>query len=374
MAETDPSSTPPVSRTIALWLRQCKDQALIVLDARGVVEEWLGGAETILGYAAEEAVGQHVALIFTPEDRAKGYPDFELKVAADDTFSEDSRWHVRKDGTRIWVTGSVFAVRADSGEILGFVKALRDMTDQRTYTERFEHEVSQLGVARDQTRTFLRTLGHEIRNPLSVLNNVAVILQRMVEDPRAERPLQQLTTQVSVLKRLADDLMDVNRLELGKVKLDPQRIDLRGLLERTVAAMHGLAAEKELQIDPVLPPSALMVDADEARLQQVVVNLLNNAIKYTPAGGSIWIKASQEGDDIVCRIQDTGIGIPPAMLPRLFELFTQAEEGESMREGGIGMGLALVRQLVELHGGTVQAKSAGLGKGAEFSFRLPARQ
>jgi len=374
MAETDPSSTPPVSRTIALWLQQSKDQAIIVLDARGIVQEWLGGAQTILGYPAQDAVGQHIALIFTPEDRSKGYPDFELKVAADDTFSEDSRWHVRKDGTRIWVTGSVFAVRADSGEILGFVKALRDMTDQRTYTERFEHEVSQLGEARDQTRSFLRALGHEIRNPLSVLNNVAVILQRMVEDPRAVRPLQQLTTQVAVLKRLADDLMDVNRLELGKMKLELQRIDLRGLLERTVAGMQALAAEKKLQLDPVLPPSALLVDADEARLQQVVVNLLNNAIKYTPAGGSIWIKASQEGDDIVCRIQDTGIGIPPAMLPRLFELFTQAEEGESMREGGIGMGLALVRQLVELHGGTVQAKSAGLGKGAEFSFRLPARQ
>jgi two-component system CheB/CheR fusion protein len=167
--------------------------------------------------------------------------------------------------------------------------------------------------------------------------------------------------------------MDVNRLELGKVKLDPERVDLRTLLEETVAGMQEPAGEKGLQLEAVLPPSALMVDADVARLQQVVVNLLNNAIKYTPAGGTVWVRASQEGAEIVCRIQDTGIGIPPAMLPRIFELFTQAEEGESMREGGIGMGLALVQQLIELHGGSVQAKSSGAGKGSEFSFRLPAR-
>ncbi|MDB5958077.1 PAS domain-containing sensor histidine kinase [Ramlibacter sp.] len=372
MRDSDPGRLPPVSRTLALWLQQSRDLAVIVLDPSGIVTEWLGAAPTTLGYLPQETVGRHIALIFTEEDRARGYPDYELKVAADDSFSEDSRWHVRKDGTRIWATGSVSAVR-EASRVVGFVKVLRDMTDQRAHTERFENEVSQLGQAREQTRSFLRTLGHEIRNPLSVLNNISVILERLVQDPRVTRTLQQLSTQIGVLKRLADDLMDVNRLELGKVKLDPERIDLRTLLEETVAGMQELAGEKGLQLEAVLPPSALMVDADVARLQQVVVNLLNNAIKYTPAGGTVWVRAIQEGAEIVCRIQDTGIGIPPAMLPRIFELFTQAEEGESMREGGIGMGLALVQQLVELHGGSVQAKSSGAGKGSEFSFRLPAR-
>jgi PAS domain S-box-containing protein len=362
-----------VSRTLALWLQQSRDHAVIALDPAGIITEWLAGAETVFGFPPEEAVGRHIALIFTDEDRGKGYPDYEMKVAAEDNFSVDSRWHVRKDGTRIWVTGSVASVREPAGALVGFVKVLRDMTDQRAHTERFEREVSQLGQAREQTRTFLRTLGHEIRNPLTVLSNGSVILERLVQDPRATRTLQQMSTQVGVLKRLADDLMDVNRLELGKIKLDLQRVDLREALEQSVADMQLLATEKGLGLEAVLPPSALMVDADLARVQQVVVNLLNNAIKYTPAGGMVWVRASQEGDEIVCRIQDTGIGIPPAVLPRIFELFTQADEGESMREGGIGMGLALVRQLVELHGGSVQAKSPGAGKGSEFSFRLPAR-
>jgi len=372
MPEAPTPGVPPVSRTLALWLQQSRDHAVIVLDPSGIITEWLAGAETTFGFLPQEAVGRHIALIFTDEDRGKGYPDYDLKVAAEDNFSEDSRWHVRKDGTRIWVTGSLAAVRDASG-IVGFVKVLRDMTDQRAHTERFEREVSQLGQAREQTRAFLRTLGHEIRNPLTVLSNGSVILERLVQDPRAIRTLQQMATQVGVLKRLADDLMDVNRLELGKIKLDLERIDLHEPLEQSVADMQVLAAEKGLQLEAVLPPSTLMVDADVARLQQVVVNLLNNAIKYTPAGGTVWVRASQEGDEIVCRIQDTGIGIPPTVLPRIFELFTQADEGESMREGGIGMGLALVRQLIELHGGSVQAKSPGAGKGSEFSFRLPAR-
>lgn len=373
MNENAAFPAPEVSRLVALWLRQSRDHAVVALDPEGLVTGWLGAAELVLGYSSQEAVGRHIALIFTEEDRARGYPDYELKVAVQDSYSEDSRWHVRKDRTRIWVSGTVSAVHDEAGAVLGFIKVMRDMTDQRTHTERFEHEVSELGEARDQTRTFLRTLGHEIRNPLAVLNNVSLILGRVVQDERGSKAVQQLRTQLDMLKRLADDLMDVNRLELGKVKLDLQRLDLREVLEAVVDGMQVAADEKKLEVQAVLPPSALMVDADLARIQQVVVNLLHNAIKYTPGGGSVWVKASEEGDEIVCRIQDTGIGIFPPVLPKLFELFTQADEGEPMRSGGIGVGLALVRQLVELHGGTVQAKSPGLGKGAEFSFRLPAR-
>jgi PAS domain S-box-containing protein len=359
------------SPIVALWLVQARDHALVALDTAGVIVEWLGGAEIVLGHTREEAVGRHIALVFTDEDKAKGYPDYELKVAAEDHYSEDSRWHVRKDGTRIWVTGSVTAVRDEAGEVIGFVKVLRDMTDDRAHTERFEHEVSQLGEAREETRQFLRNLGHEIRNPLAVINNVAMILGRLVEDPRATRAVGQLQNQTKVLGRLADDLMDVTRLELGKVQLDQATIDLCTLLEDAVAGMQALAGEKSIQLEAVLPPSELMVNVDLTRIHQVVFNLLNNAIKYTHNGGSIWVKASVEGDEVVCRITDTGIGIFPPVLPRLFELFTQAPEGEQMRSGGVGLGLPLVRRLVELHGGTVQAKSPGLGKGSEFSFRLP---
>lgn len=371
MTKPPAAELPQDLQLATLWLQQVRDHAVISLDAQGVVVGWLGAAEILLGHTAQDAIGRHIALIFTPEDQARGYPDFELQVAAQDSQSEDSRWHVRKDGTRIWVSGSVTAMRNEAGDILGFVKVLRDMTDHRTHAERFEHEVTELGEAREQTRRFLRTLGHEIRNPLAVMSNIGMILARLVTDDRSQRAVQQLTQQVAVLQRLADDLMDVTRLELGKVQLEKSRVNLCELLEDAVAGMQSAAAEKSIELQALLPPSKLVVEVDVARIQQVVFNLLNNAIKYTHNGGSVWVKATQEGNEVVCRFADTGIGIFPPVLPKLFDLFSQADEGEQMRSGGIGVGLALVRQIVELHGGTVQAKSPGLGKGSEFAFRLP---
>ena len=360
------------SALIDLWLRQARDQAVVVMDAQGIVSGWLGAAELLLGFEAQEAVGRHIALIFTEEDRAGGYPDHELRVAAEDAYSEDSRWHVRKDGTRIWVSGSVSAVRDAAGKVLGFIKVMRDLTDQRENLERFQHEVGALSHGREQTHRFLKTLGHELRNPLSVLSNVELILARSELDDRARKALQLLSAQTGVLRRLADDLMDVSRLELGKVQLEAGTLDVREVLEDAVASMQPLAAQKSIGLQTLLPPSPLQVHADAARMQQVVLNLLTNAIKYTHTGGSVWVKAGIEGNEVVCTVQDTGIGIYPPVLPQIFDLFSQASDGQAMRAGGIGVGLALVRQIVELHGGTVQAKSPGLGKGAEFSFRLPA--
>ena len=357
---------------IAPWLQQARDQAVVVLDPDGVITGWLGASEILLGFSSEEALGKRIALIFTPEDRQDGYPEHELHVAAADRYSQDARWHLRKDGTRIWVSGTVTAVRDAAGAVLGFVKVMRDMTDQREHMERYQHEVTELSSGREQTHRFLKTLGHEIRNPLAVLSNVELILKRSELDERAGKAVQMLGAQLAVLKRLADDLMDVSRLELGKVELELRPRDLREVLQSAVASMQGMAARKSIRMETLLPAGPLMANMDATRMQQVVLNLLANAVKYTHTGGSIWVKAAVEGNEVACTVQDTGIGIYPPVLPQIFELFSQAQEGEDMRAGGIGVGLALVRQIVELHGGTVQAKSAGLGHGAEFAFRLPA--
>ena len=349
------------------WLQQAKEQGVIVLDRHGVIVGWLAGAQEILGYSAQEAVGHHIAMIFTHEDRSKGYPDHELSIAGRDRFSEDSRWHLRRDGTRIWVTGSVSAVRdAPGGEVQGFVKVIRDMTDQRAHTERFEKEAR----ASQQHREFLRVLGHEIRNTLSVLSNAAHVLERVTTDERGLRAMKLLGAQVDVLRRQAHDLTDMAR-EPGHVQLDLARIDLGELLRDVTHALQPVAGEKDITIETLLPAAPLFVQADAARMRQVVVNLLHNAIKYGTRGGHVWVTAGEEGTEVVCRVADNGLGIFPPVLPRLFELFSQPSEEEGKGEGTPGVGLALVRQLVELHGGTVQAKSAGLGKGAEFAFRLP---
>ena len=365
--------TPPTDpdALLDLWSRQAKDHAIILMDARGVVTGWRGAAEEVLGHAPSEAVGRHFGFIFTPEDRAKGYPEFELDAAAKDKYSEDSRWHLRKDGTRIWVSGTTCPVRRPDGDLRGFVKILRDLTDQREHIDRTENRMHELAEARVKVHTFLRTLGHEIRNPLAVLTNLHLIIARLSTDERMRKALTQFENQVGVLKKIADDLMDVSRLELGKVQLDLQAHDLRKLLQSGVDSMQAAAAAKGIGMECTFPPSELMVQVDAARIQQVVLNLLGNAVKYTHTGGTIWVRAGEEGQEVVCRVQDTGIGIFPPVLPQIFELFSQAPEVRDISGGGIGVGLALVRQIVELHGGTVQAKSPGIGKGSEFSFRLP---
>lgn len=363
---------PRASRLFASFAQQSKDHALVCMDPQGIVVGWLGVAEEIFGYRAGEALGRSVAQIFTPEDRAKGLDRYELQVAAMNSRSEDDRWHVRKDGTRIWVTGSVTAIRDENGALLGFVKIVRDRTDLRSRLEAIELQAAALRESRERTHLFLKTLGHELRNPLGPVANAVHIIARLSTEPHVVNALQIISRQVAVLTRLADDLMDVSRLEAGKVELELKRRDLRELLGEAARSLSGAAALKRITLSAVLPQGPLMAQIDESRFQQVVLNLLGNSIKYTPEGGSIWLKATQAGNDVLVKVEDTGIGIAPEMLPRIFELFTQAHVGNDMVPGGLGVGLAVVRQIVELHGGSVQARSGGTGKGSEFTVTLPA--
>lgn len=357
---------------LADWIRQTTDHAVVVLDERGTVTAWLGASEFVLGYTAAEAVGRPVAFFFTEEDRRQELHWQELEVARRKGHSEDDRWHVRRDGTRIWVTGAVTAVRRADGSIRAYVKTMRDRTDLRAQMARLEEGVERLATGRERTHDYLRTLGHEIRNTLAPLQNALHIIRRTAEDPRSTAATRVADNQLEVLKRLADDLVDVVRLESGKMQLQATRMDLRELLASAVQSFQAAAGKAGVQMEAVLPAAPLWVDVDFPRMQQVVLNLLTNALKYNRPGGRVWVKATREGGAVVFRVEDTGMGIAPHMLPQLFDLFTRSSLAEDVAPGGLGVGLALVRQLVELHGGTVQARSAGLGKGAEFSVRLPA--
>lgn len=369
---SDPLDLPHVRRLIGSLLENGRDHAVICMDAEGVIVAWLGGAPEIFGYTADEMVGSRFARIFTPDDRQKSLDQYELDVASANSRSEDERWHLRKDGTRIWATGTVNALRGSDGRVIGFVKVVRDRTDLRTQIESLENQLAGLREGQERTHLFLKTLGHELRNPLAPLATAAHIIGRLSDDPRVDSTLKIVARQIDVLSRLADDLLDVSRLEAGKLELRLQRLDLRNLLADMVVSLQATAADRGLTLTAILPDGPLELEADVPRLQQVILNLVGNAIKYTPEGGRIWVKATQEGPDIVCRVEDTGIGIAPAVLPRIFDLFTQERQAQDMEPGGLGVGLALVRRIVELHRGTVQARSAGVGKGAEFTVRLPA--
>ncbi|HYD77001.1 PAS domain-containing sensor histidine kinase [Ramlibacter sp.] len=368
----DPHPRDLVTVLHQLFLTQTKEYAFIALDPGGRIVAWAGAAEKVLGYSAEEVLGKPVSLIFTAEDRARGLDQHELAVAMHDSRAEDDRWHLRKDGNRIWVTGTVDAIRGADGQLLGFVKTVRDRTDLRMQLDALENELELARRARERTNQFLRTLGHELRNPLAPLHSSAQILERIGGDERVQRVAEIMHSQIATLRSLADDLMEAARLDAGQLELNRTREDLRTLVEECVSGHEGAAVGKGVQLEAVLPPQPLPVDIDRARLLQVLNNLVSNAIKYTPAGGRVWCKATQEDDDVVLRIEDNGMGIDPAVLPRIFDLFTRDPRAEQMEPGGMGIGLSVVHQVVRLHGGIVQARSAGHGHGSEFMVRLPA--
>jgi len=363
---------PAPEATLHDFLLHNQEYAIIVLDAEGRVTGWLGAAQELLGFTAEEMIGRSGSDIFIAADREKGFDELELAIARGSKRSEDDRWHVRKDGAKVWVSGSMEVRRDQAGEVVGYVKILRDRTDLRMQMDSVEARLASSEAALQRTRAFLRTLGHEIRNPLAPLQTAATIIQRTNDDPRAERALETIIGQIQVLTRLANDLMDVSRLDAGKVHLNLQRTDLRTLLAEAHEALKHTAREKGLNLILMVPKGPLWADVDKTKFHQVISNLVSNAVKYTPAGGSVWIKGTQDGGDVLMRVEDNGVGIRPELLPRLFELFSRGESAEQMAPTGMGVGLSVVRELVELHHGTVQARSAGEGKGSEFTVRLPA--
>jgi PAS domain S-box-containing protein len=362
---------PTLLKLFDLFLQRAEDHALICIDPQEKIIGWLGAAQEILGYAPEEAIGQPAALIFTPEDRDRHFHEYELALARRNSRSEDDRWHLRKDGTRIWVTGSVVAIKDGAGQVLGYVKVIRDKTDLRAQIDLLEKNLDAARKSQERTHLFLSTLGHELRNPLAPIDTAAHIVGRLSTGPAISRAVEVIERQVGVLAKLADDLMEVARAGAGKIKLELVAADLRKVLQQATESMQGQARDKGVHLECVLPEAPLLVDLDGERFQRVVLNLLGNAIKYTPAGGSVWVKATEEGDEVAFRVEDTGVGIAPEVLPRIFDLFTQENRSADLVPGGLGIGLTIVKDLVELHGGSVQARSAGAGKGSEFTVRLP---
>lgn len=357
---------------LQMALPDMRDYALLLLDPQGIVVGWLWGCEEVFGYSEAEAVGRPGSFLFVPEDLEKGLDRHELEIAARDSRSQDDRWHLRKDGQRIWASGSVTALR-DEGGLHGFVKIVRDRTDQRLGQEARANRLADAEAALLRTRQFLQTLGHELRNPLGPIKNSVHLLSRLSEDPRVRKVADTVRNQVAVLERITSDLMDVSRLEHKKLDLRLDEVDARALVQEAAAGQAPAARAKGIELQAVTPayPILALVDAD--RLRQALGNMLSNAIKYTPAGGQVWAKVTQEAEDLVVRVEDTGIGIDAETLPRIFELFTQENRAKDLVPGGLGIGLAIVRQIAALHGGVVEARSAGKGKGAEFTLRIPAR-
>jgi len=346
------------------------DDAIVSKTLEGVITSWNQGAERLFGYTSAEAVGQPIYIIIPADRRAE--EDMVLgRIRAGAMVDHFETVRRRKDGTFIEISLTVSPVRDAGGRVIGASKIARDIS-QRKRVEReraamFE-EAQQANRAKDE---FLAMLGHELRNPLGAISSAVRLLEPVdaVSD-RAALARDVIARQSRQLARLVDDLLDVARVMTGKVILERQPLDLADAVTRHVNSVRATGKMQDHQVSVEARP--VWVDADGIRIEQVVGNLVSNALKYTPAGGRITIRVGPENGQAVLSIEDTGVGMPPHLLSRVFDLFVQGERRLDRMQGGLGIGLTLVRRLVELHGGTVEAFSEGLEHGSRFVVRLRA--
>ncbi len=272
-----------------------------------------------------------------------------------------------RNGDWRWIESYALPQFSDSGEYLGHIGTSLDITERK----QVEEALSEADSRKDE---FLAMLAHELRSPLAPIRNSIEIMRRMAV-PATESVVQTLDRQVSQLVRLVDDLLDVSRISRGRIELRRERVDLRSVVQHAVEAVRPLCREMDQSLTVSVPQEPVFVDGDPARLAQVLGNLLSNASKFTNRGGRVSISmdpaASGPPSSAVIRVGDTGIGIDPEQVARIFDLFTQVDTSLERVGGGLGIGLTLVRTLVGMHGGTVEVRSDGLGRGSEFIVRLP---
>jgi PAS domain S-box-containing protein len=478
-----------------LLVEGVRDYAIFMLDPQGNITTWNAGAERIKGYTAEEIIGKHFSCFYPPEALQTGWPERELKMAAEQGRFEDEGLRLRKDGSKFWANVIITSLRDEHGNLKGFSKITRDLTErkekesqlresevrfrrlfesardgilildgstgkitdvnlfmtellgysthefigkqlweigllkdledshaafrqlqeqgyirydlplqtkngervevevlsnvydvnherviqcnirditERRQRERAEAEAEALAALHRRKDEFLATLSHEIRNPLAAITNAIDLLEgQKYEDPTQIKATRIIRRQVNNLVVLVDDLLEVSRLLSNRIQLNLEHVDIRDVVQKAVETARPVINQPTPALTVSLPSEVIWVNADAIRLEEVVVNLLNNAAKYTPKDGHIWLSVQKESEEMVLSVKDNGIGIAPDFLPQIFDLFAQAQRSLDRSDGGLGVGLTLVRKLVQMHGGNIQARSKGLGRGSEFTVRLP---
>jgi PAS domain S-box-containing protein len=345
---------------------ESSDDAILSKDLNGVIQTWNSGAERMFGYTAEEAIGRNITMI-VPEDRLPEETEVLRRVRIGLSIEHFETVRRRKDGGLIDISLTVSPIRAANGDVVGASKIARDITESLRLR----------AMAEDASRLkdeFLAVLSHELRTPLNTVLGYARMLKRedqRMTGPLRERALDALERNADALSRLVNDILDTSRIVTGKLRLSLENNGVEGVIEDSIETVRPQAEAKGVALHARVEPG-LSVLADRDRLQQVIWNLLSNAIKFTPANGTVTVGAAQHGDAVSISVHDTGIGIAREHLPYLFQRFWQAHTGVSREFAGLGIGLALARHLVELHGGTIGVESPGMGRGATFTVMLPA--
>jgi len=362
-----------------------KDYAVFMLNPAGRVMTWNAGAERLKGYQSEEIVGQNMALFYEADDRAQHKPELALKTAAEAGRSEDEGWRVRKDGSRFWANVIIAAMRDEAGELAGFANVTRDMTERKQIEakilqmnaeleQRVIERTAQLEAANRAKSDFLASMSHELRTPL----NAIIGFSEMLSDgkpgalnPKQSQYIKNVLSSGKHLLVLINDVLDLAKVEAGKMDLYPEPFSVQRAIEEASRLVAPMAQNKNLTIQLQVNPAVDEVTLDLQKFKQVLFNLLSNAVKFTPEGGRIDISASPcQESRLELRVRDTGIGIKPEDLEKLFREFNQLDSGLSRQYSGTGLGLALTRRIVELQQGTIRVESVP-GQGSTFIVELP---
>ena len=343
------------------------DDAIVSKTLDGIITSWNRGAERVFGYSAQEAIGQSIRMLI-PEDRRHEEDVILARLRRGEPVEHYETVRVTKDGRVIDIAVTISPVRDETGQVVGASKVARDITLQK----RVQRELQEADTRKTE---FLALLAHELRNPLGPIRHAVKILRARAPSPdELQWATSIIDRQTEHMTRLVEDLLDVSRITRGTIELRRERVDVATILKAAVEASSALMERNHHQLKVTTPSQPLYVEGDLTRLTQVVANLLDNAAKYTDPGGKVWLSAEREGDTAVIRVKDSGIGIPSEVLPRIFDMFTQAGLPLERAQGGLGVGLALVERLVLLHGGQVSAYSSGAGQGSQFTIRLPLAQ
>ncbi len=359
-----------------LLIDTVRDYAIFALDPNGYVLTWNAGAERFKGYKAHEIIGRHFSVFYPRVDVEAGKPDFELKEATRIGRFEDEAWRVRKDGTRFWASVLITALRDDHGNLVGFAKITRDLTERRENELQAIEDTRKLAQSETESRTksdFLAAMSHELRTPLNAIGGYTDLLCAEVAGPLTEEQrkyIGRIEKSQQHLLGIINDVLNFSKIRAGRLAYEISTVPVREVLGEVLAMMDGPIGLKKIEIDFTEPPADYFIRGDRPKVGQVILNLLSNAMKFTEPGGRIGMRASRDGHTICMSVSDSGRGIPKENFDRIFEPFVQIGRSLTSDLEGTGLGLAISREIAAGMGGSLTVESE-VGRGSTFTLCLP---
>lgn len=347
------------------------DHAFFTLDAKGLVTSWNAGAERVTGYRSAEIVGRHLSRFYRVEDVSAGKCELDLEAATREGRVEEEAWRVRKDGSLFWAHVVILGLHVPDAHLVGFATLTRDLTESRKVWEDRERLAELRETSRLQDELFA-ALSQELRAPMNVILGWSTLLQESRDLEFLHKGLVTIRRNANAQLALLDEIVDMARVVCGTLRTDPVAMDFSAVVREALDAAGTLAGAKGVVIALNRFDDPIVLVGDPNRLGQVAWNVLSNAVKFSDAGGRVVVSLMQEGATVQLRVEDEGLGIDPNLLPHVFEPFRRTG-APATRDAGLGLGLAIARNIVEQHGGRISAASDGARRGAVFSVALPIR-